>query len=346
MNDVAGKPALLKKMNLSLIYRSLIQLGTATRAEITAHTAISTTTVRSLLDELLRTGDLVELDLDVSSGGRRAQRYALNPRRNLAMCLYFEETRILYQVSNLSGEALSAGSEPIQGDPFPAILHFLEQAVRVWEIRALGLGVPGIVENKRYYVGDAAHHMVNYDIGEQVEQRLKLPVVLENDLNCIALGFALRYAKTLPEAGIDDVNMAYIHLNRACCGAGIISGGKVVHGAKQFAGEIGFLPLEQGRTLDQILAAGTPEQAMDAAARTVAAISCVTNPSLVVLGGERCDAGEIHINEVWERANSYLPAIQRPKIIACTNYREDYLSGLTYLTVQSLLPLLPLEEIR
>lgn len=345
MNDVAGKPALLKKMNLSLIYRALIQLGSATRAEITAQTAISTTTVRSLLDELLHTGDLIELDLDVSSGGRRAQRYALNPRRNLTMCLYFEEARLIYQVANLAGETVATGSEPIQGNPFPAILDFLERSAAIWEIRSLGLGVPGIVENKHYYVGDAGHHLVVYDIGEQVERRLKLPVILENDLNCIALGFARRYAKTLPDAGMDHINMAYVHLNRSCCGAGIIAGGKVIHGAKQFAGEIGFLPLDPGRTLDQILQTGTPEEAIDAAARAVAALSCVANPALVVLGGERCDAGEIQINGVRERANGYLPAAQCPKIIACTNYREDYLSGLTYLTVQSLLPLLPLEEI-
>lgn len=340
MQGITGKPALMKRMNLSLICRTLSEMGTATRAEIAARTAISTTTVRSLLEDLLQNGDLLELELDASSGGRRARRYALNPERNQTLCLYTEGGRIIYRVVSPSGEPLASGCESFSsGDPLPSLLYFLENARKTRDIRAVGLGVPGIVEKGRYYVScDEDGQWVVSDVGERLEQHLGVPVILENDLNCIAIGFSRRYASALPTDSAKCVNLAYIHLNQGCSGAGIIADGKVVHGAKRFAGELGFLPIASEKTLDDILRDGNPFEAADATARAIACLNCVTNPSLIILGGERLDNGSIDVAAVRDRVRAYVPDIQIPEIIECTDYQEDYLSGLSFLTAHMALP--------
>lgn len=333
MGAVTGKPALMKQMNLSLIYEALIEMGTATRAEIAAKTAISATTIRSLLEELLQNGALLEVALDASSGGRRARRYALNPARNLALCLFYTKTRLSYRVAGLTGCTVAEGDLELTGPPFPEILRFTETARRQWDIRALGLGVPGIVENGRFYEGGGTTALVANHIGEQLEQRLGLPVALENDLNCIALGYATRYAAAHAEQA-GGINMAYIHLNRDCSGAGIIAEDKVIRGATHFAGEVGYLPLAAGKTLDALLK--SPEEAVDAVAQMVACLSCVMNPSLVVIGGERVADGSIDLDMARAAARKYIPGNHLPEIAAGDNDREDYLTGLSRLTVQIL----------
>ena len=98
----AGKPELIKKMNIELIYQTLIALGSATRGEIAEATHMSVTTVRSLLEELVTLGEIVESDLDASSGGRRPQRYILSPDRNRILVLYLEEDRLYFRVNKLN----------------------------------------------------------------------------------------------------------------------------------------------------------------------------------------------------------------------------------------------------
>ena len=58
MDTLNGRPKLLKQANLSLIRKVITAEGTATRAEIARKTNISSTTVRSLLAEMLENGGL------------------------------------------------------------------------------------------------------------------------------------------------------------------------------------------------------------------------------------------------------------------------------------------------
>lgn len=330
MGAITGKPALMKQMNLSLIYDALIAMGTATRAEIAERTAISATTVRSLLEELLQTGELLEAALDASSGGRRAMRYALNPERNLALCFYYTAKQLSFRVTGPAGNTVAEGDRPFSGEPMEEILRFAVEGRQKWDLRALSVGVPGIVENGKYYEGGGATPFIVNDIGERLEQRLGLPVVLENDLNCIALGFARRYAGTRPES-LRGVNLIYMHLNWGCSGAGIIAEGKVVRGATRFAGEVGFLPLTTGNMLDALLK--SPAEAADAVARAVACLNCVTNPSLVVIGGERLTDGSVDLDAVRALARTYIPPGHVPEIAPGNNERNDYLTGLSQLAV-------------
>ena len=85
----------VKRNNLTLLYRALIALKSATRAEIAQWTQIGITAVRSLLEELRRKGEVVELSQDQSTGGRRATRYALNPETNRILALYYLDYEII-----------------------------------------------------------------------------------------------------------------------------------------------------------------------------------------------------------------------------------------------------------
>lgn len=78
MTGVTGKPELMKRMNTTLLYRTLIRLGSATRAEVANETNLSATTIRNLFEELEAGGEIVAGALDRSS--RRSARPAVRPQ--------------------------------------------------------------------------------------------------------------------------------------------------------------------------------------------------------------------------------------------------------------------------
>jgi len=343
MLNLTGKPEVMKKMNMTIIYKALMEMGSATRAEIADKTQISTTTVRTLLEELMKNGEIIELQLDESSGGRRAQRYTLNPERNLILSLYFKDKSIVYQINDLTGNIVKADSAHIDDRNVSlSAIGFISKSLEKWEICAIGLGVPGIVEKGRYYVSTGFNQWIINNIGERIQNTYHMPVILENDLNAIAVGFAVHYAKN-NDCDINNLNMAYIHFNKSCTGAGIIANGKVVHGAKRFAGELGFLPLEPNKTLDAVLQAATSqEECADAICRAISIVNCVTNPSLIVIGGDTFGSGRISPESLKMRAQTFIPGFILPEVIFSNNWKHDYLAGLAYLTIQAVLPKLPL----
>jgi hypothetical protein len=343
MQNLTGKPELMKRMNITLVYRALIEMRSATRAEISDKIKISTTTVRTLLEELLQSEEIIELQLDESSGGRRAQRYSLNPERNLILSLYLEEQTIVYQVSNLVGNMIKSGVESVTGgNMLPSFSQFVGKCLEKWKLCAVGLGVPGIVENEHYYISNGFNLWSVNDLGEQIQSTYHLPVILENDLNAVAFGFAIRYARENKSCDLNRINMAYIYFNKECTGAGIIADGKIVHGAKQFAGELGFLPLLPNKSVDTILQEASGENGYaDPIARLISIINCVTNPSLVVLYATRFQTNQILLESIKTSCRTYISDIMMPEISFSSGLKDDYLAGLTHLTVQTVIPQLP-----
>ena len=98
----SGKPELMKQMNMTLLYRALLSLGSATRVELADKTRISLTTVRALLEKLLQRGEVIGTEWEASSGGRRAQRYSLHPQRNWILSFYLAERALPYCVRGCS----------------------------------------------------------------------------------------------------------------------------------------------------------------------------------------------------------------------------------------------------
>lgn len=341
MHHLTGKPEIMKRMNTELIYKTLIELNSATRAEITERTKISATTVRALLAELLENGEIVVSGIDESSGGRRATRYTLNRERNLLLSLFIDKGEIVYQIGDLTGDVIEKGSQPVSGNVSIAAIRFVESCLKRRDICAIGLGVPGIVEKGHYYVSSGFNIWYVNNLGEQLQANFHLPVILENDLNAIALGFAIRYAEKNGCRDLGSINIVYIHLNPGCAGGGVISDGKIVHGAKQFAGEFGFMPILPDKTLGVLLEEYHKEEFAKTIARLIALINCVSNPSLIVIGGVLIQNDRVSLDEVKSAAASFISDLTLPEIIFSKDYHNDYLSGLSCLTIQEMIPKLP-----
>lgn len=337
MDDLTARPQLLKQANLSLIRRTIKRNGTATRAEIARETKISSTTVRSLLAEMLQNGELESLGYDRSSGGRKAERYGFKPERyhGAAVCLSDgEATGLLVDVC---GQILQTTPLQAENGQFEAaVFAFLDELTRKKEIKAIGVGVPGIVEGGCAWRKDPHTEVFHKtDIGSTLARRYGLPVVLENDLNATAIGLGRCYERIFPREGAENTNMAYLHFEAGCVSAGFIVGGRVVRGWNNFAGEVGLVPTEGGKLLDERMAGPLSDgQYTSLAVQIVGWICGILNPRYIALGGpafrKRC------LGPIGDELAGLLPAHMQAELLYAADHWHDYCSGMAYLTAEKM----------
>ncbi|CAN5695449.1 ROK family protein [soil metagenome] len=105
------------------------------------------------------------------------------------------------------------------------------------EVASIGIGVPGLVDANNSMVYDVVNipSWQKISLQQWMETRYKIPVVINNDANCFALG-EYRFGE-----GIGCNNMAGLTIGTGL-GAGLILNKKLYSGRNGGAGEFGMMP--------------------------------------------------------------------------------------------------------
>ena len=112
---------------------------------------------------------------------------------------------------------------------------------QISEIKSVGIGCPGTVDNKNGIVAYACNlRMQNTELGAMLEKKLGKPVNLENDANAAALG---EY-----EVNGDNADSFVLITLGTGVGGGIIVDGKIVTGHHGAGGEIGHANVDHHET--------------------------------------------------------------------------------------------------
>lgn len=193
-------------------------------------------------------------------------------------------------------------------------------------VESIGIGVPSIVDTVKGIVYNAANipSWTEFHIKEYLEEQFDVPVSVDNDANCYALG-----AYRMLGGGDGDV-FTGITLGTGV-GIGIISGGKLFRGANTGAGELGWIPCK-GKSLEYWCSKQVFEdsgldpkvlyekaKAGDVGAKTffrefgsnMATLLMLTlsayDPSTVVFGGGIANCSELFGPVMMERVGSQFP---------------------------------------
>jgi glucokinase len=127
---------------------------------------------------------------------------------------------------------LHLGRDAVIGDIVSSIQKL--RAKHGDDLAGVGVGVPGFIDMKRGYVLNSNNlpEIENIPIRDEIERRLGTSVMLENDANAAALG------EKWMGAGRDVDDLVLLTLGTGI-GGGIVSEGKVLHGCRGMAGELG-----------------------------------------------------------------------------------------------------------
>lgn len=283
-NELTGKPALMKELNMGLITDALEQYQKMTRVELAAVTQISQPTVNMLIRQMLEDKTVISLGEAKSTGGRKAEVFALNHKRSEIASFIVRESCFEYIVTDL--ELNEEASGRVEREEDQSFLDQLCQMIRnIREehrhIDAVTVGVPGAVsEEGNVFAIPVIPEWEGINLKQALEREFSLPVMVINDINAIAVGYSYCCQD-------GTKNLVYLHAGSTGIGAGIMIDGKLYPGCKSFAGEVGYMQLgeELVRAECKMGDPGRDIHRIVLLEKMVANIICVLNPEKIVIGG-------------------------------------------------------------
>ncbi|GAA1825110.1 ROK family protein [Nesterenkonia flava] len=309
-----------------------------TRAWLASMTGLARSTVSSRIEELLASSLIAPAGESSSTGGRPPSTFILNPGARCTVAVDLGGTHARLAVTDLSGHILAEEDHALAISQGPAAVldavadtaeRLLAQAEQSPSgVLGVGIGLPGPVE---FTTGRPTSPPImpgwdGFDVPGYVRERLPVPVLVDNDVNTMALG-----EHTMVHPEVD--HMMFVKIATGI-GSGIISDGHLQHGAQGAAGDLGHIAVPGGddapctcgnsgcleavasgpaiaarlRTsgldvpdhaaLLELVRDGEPEavRAVRQAGRDVGSVlaGCVNllNPSVIVIGGVVATAGE------------------------------------------------------
>lgn len=233
---------LVRDLNRSAILRLIGREGPIARAEIARRLALSPATVTAVTRRLIAAGLVQVVDQAPSSGGRPAILLGLVGGAAHALGVKVAADHLVGVRVDLDAEVVERFEYPFEAD-HPDALERLAEILRPHTepradsplILGIGLGVPGVVDGGDHSVVDSP--MLGWRslaVGALLEEQLGVPVLVENDVNTLAV------AGRLYGRGRDVDHFLTVTIGRGV-GLGIILGGEVYRGAHGGAGEFGHV---------------------------------------------------------------------------------------------------------
>lgn len=333
-------PKSVRKVILSSIRKSLLEFGSATKAELCDKLDISFPTISKFLAQMEKSGEVISVGLDESSGGRRAKRYKYNPEHSLGLSIFLERKETNYAIFNCVGEVKERGVIPsvlVDGGLQLLTMSMGKLITDYPKISSIAIGVPGSVDNGKIFHIPGYVSFQNFDIKAFYENHFSIPVVVENDMNAAVLGYH-HY-----KGGKNNPSLVYLYIGQNGPGAGFLINGDVVRGSTFFAGEISFVPQYDEQNLWQALenngtdskeAPFSQDYQIDPISRLVASFTASINPHSIIFCKDEVD--EALIEKITSASSNYVPSEHLPEL-TISDWKQDYLYGLQSLGIELML---------
>lgn len=320
----------VKEANTRLVYRTLRSTGTATGQEISRETGLSIVTVNAILQDFVTTGIAIDAGQIPSNGGRPAREYRFNERQSLVLAVFTREiggiNSICVRLADLHGAVIESFDEPLRGETLAAIEAVVDPVMeRNPAVRAISFGLPGIELDGSIVALDYPD-LVGVSFVSHFERRYDCVVLFENDVNAAVYGRSLESGAAASEA--------YLYFPaKYPPGAGIRIDGRIIKGRRNFAGEVGRLPLDIPWG-DAVLIESF-DRCVAAVARVIASITAVIAPESVVLFGEFLTGR--HLAAVIATCTELLPEGMVPALSLADDFSHDFERGLVGLALATII---------
>lgn len=248
---VSGTPGYL----LDLIRRR----SPITRAELASATGLARSTIAQRVDALIVEGLVGDVGEAASTGGRPPTMLGFNATSGVVLVADLGATHSRLAVCDLDANPLAESCRDIDIAEGPdAILTWVLETFELLtaeagrtdgDIRGVGIGVPGPVD---FIAGRAVHPPImpgwdDYPIRDRFIERYRVPILVDNDVNIMALG---EYWAMSPKVA----DLIFVKVGTGI-GSGLIVGGRLHRGARGAAGDIGHI---QAGPADVMCRCGNP----------------------------------------------------------------------------------------
>jgi glucokinase-like ROK family protein len=300
-------PLIQDKIQAEIMARIRAEARPVSRARLNDALDSSRGKISTEIGRLIEAGLLAEEGFAESEGGRRSSLLGIPYSAGLIAAIDIGATSINVALTTLGSELLARRSEPtdVRNGPQPVIDRVKtllaelldEQLVRPHNVLALGVGVPGPVEQAsgRLTVPPIMPGWDGFRMREAFAGQYAAPVFVDNDANIMALGEHWGgVAKSVDDAIFVKVGTGI--------GSGIIVGGRLHRGGQGCAGDFGHICVDPKGPLCLCGNTGCLEAIAAAPAIVLETERCVREGESSTLIAVLQEKGELIMQDVGEAA--------------------------------------------
>lgn len=233
------------------IYELIRRQGIMSKIDLLEQSQMTGSTLTRTLEELTAQGWLLEAGFGESTGGRRPILYQTNPAAGYVFGLDISRLRSQLILCDLHMNKLDARSWAMNESMTPArLLQEIAEAaasmlaghdIAADQVLGMGIGAVGPLDRTLGLILKPIHFPAagwqNVDISGYLQERLGIPVLLDNGANTAIIG------ESWSDRNKDYRHLLYIHVGVGIRSA-MMSNGKVVYGAVDMEGSIGQMIIQ------------------------------------------------------------------------------------------------------
>lgn len=242
-----GNSIVIRKWNLSSIFKAIRKQGPISRIELTEITGCSAGTVSNHVRTLIKKGFVIETKKGISSGGRKPIQLMINPHKAYIFSIEIEVNQIKIGMFDLEIKVITKSIIPITyKDDYKKTLEQVffemdkmreEKNLKLDNLLGIGVAVPGLIDKEKGILEFAPNlGWKNVYILKIFKDKFNLPVILDNEAKAAAIG-----EREFIYPKMD--NMVFISINEGI-GCGVILNGELYRGASGNAGEFGHIIID------------------------------------------------------------------------------------------------------
>ena len=244
----SNRHEVVRRANITLVFRAIGENAPASRNDLVRLTGLSKPTVLALVAALEQEGLIrsTRLAAEPRGVGRRPIGYEHDPQAAYVVGVDVGGTKTAVAIADLSGGIKAeielvtskAGGNAVVRQIVDTARAVARQAGIAWSaVDAIAIGTPGVqASDGAIHMADNIPGLDGIKLAKAVRSSLRVPVLLENDVNLAALG------ENAAGAAQGRNNFVLLSIGTGL-GLGIVVDGHLVRGARGAAGEVAYLPI-------------------------------------------------------------------------------------------------------
>lgn len=217
MNEIRGA----RKKNVMKIIQSLVKQGGCTKNELVFYTGLSLSTIDNLLEEMLKSNQVIKAGYRESTGGRPSMSYKVNGEFSQTLCIYAykhdKTTTVIGRLYNLYSEMMEEKRRDIPKLDCDVLCSFIDEMLNE-QVHTICLSLP--------------------DCDIDIKHRYKQRVFVKNDVYMGVIGAYIKHMQ------YDSIVLLDSKVNSRL---GIVVHGHLVEGKSSIAGQIRYMPLIENK---------------------------------------------------------------------------------------------------
>ncbi|WP_413692315.1 ROK family protein [Psychromonas sp. KJ10-2] len=237
----------VKQLNSATIYKVIEQHAPISRVKISKISHLAPASVTKITRQLMENGLISEVDLQASTGGRRAISLAPNAHNINVIAIRLGQTQLSIAHYKLSGakQLSKQVTIPLLDNSINLIEFFVSEIAKFItqpalineKISAISMTISGLVNpNTGTVIYHATYPLQNIALVEEIQKAFNIPTFIGNHTRCLAL--AEHYFGATQQC--QDSILVSVHHG---VGSGVIMEGKVLLGKSCNIGEIGHIQI-------------------------------------------------------------------------------------------------------